>query len=332
MSSQQSLFGPPPEPGPKQPPGFDFAAAERLPRSLRFGTSSWVYEGWKGQIYRREYSSAKRFRQESLAEYAAWPWFRTVGLDSSFYGPPTPATLDRMAEQLPDDVTWVAKVWEHITIPRFPEHPRYGGRAGKKNPDFLDLEVFLREVLPPFDRPGVREHCGPFLFEFATFPPRLLPHLPAIIERIDAFFAGLPREFRYAVEVRTPELLQPRWFDALARHDIAHCFNSWHRMPAVGRQRELARQCGVTEGLSVVRLLTVPGLAYADSVARYTPFDRLVDVADDVRDDTVEVILDGLATGGEVLVLVNNRLEGNSPATIDALGRAVLKRLEAVRG
>ncbi|MCO4769767.1 MAG: DUF72 domain-containing protein [Deltaproteobacteria bacterium] len=325
---QQSLFAPPAPAKPAQPEGFDFAAAERIPQNLRFGTSSWVYEGWKGQVYRESYGSAKAFRQESLAEYARWPWFGAVGLDSSFYAPPAPATLDRMARQLPPGMLWVAKVWEHITIPRFPNHPRYGDRAGALNPDFLNAEVFAREVLPPFDRDGVREHCGPFLFEFQTLPPRVLPHLARVLERMDAFFGALPSRFRYAVELRTPELLIPEWFELLRRHRVAHCFNSWHRMPPLHHQLHVARSAGGDCGdVRLLRLLTVPGMEYGASVERFAPFDRLLDQADEVREAAVEIALEGLAAGAQTIVLVNNRLEGNSPATIDALGRAILDAL-----
>jgi uncharacterized protein YecE (DUF72 family) len=331
-TEQQTLFGDTSSalPAPVEPPGFDFAAAARIPANLSFGTSSWVYEGWKGQVYRGAYRSGKAFRQESLAEYARWPWFRTVGLDASFYAPPSPQTLDRMAAQLPPGMRWVSKVWEALTIPRFRTHPRYGDRAGKLNPDFLDAEVFCREVLAPFDRPGVRERCGPFLFEFQTLPPRVLPHVDRVLDRMDRFFAALPRTFRYAVELRTPELLVPDWFAILRRHGIAHCFNSWHRMPGIGEQAVVAAQSGGDAGdVRLLRLLTPPGVEYGESVERFAPYDRLVEEASDVRREAIELVLDGLRAGAEVIVIANNRLEGNSPATIDALGRAILRRLEA---
>ena len=39
---------------------------------IRFGTSTWTYEGWQGQVYTRQYAKSK-FAQECLGEYA-WFW------------------------------------------------------------------------------------------------------------------------------------------------------------------------------------------------------------------------------------------------------------------
>jgi len=50
----------------------------------------------------------------------------------------------------------------------------------------------------------------------------------------------LPRDFRYAVELRNPELLTDAHGAVLVRHGVAHVFNSWNEMPAIGAQLELA--------------------------------------------------------------------------------------------
>ncbi len=330
---QQSLFaaGPPTgaAPGP-EPPGFHFEAAQRVPATVRFGTSSWVYPGWRGLIYRRLYRSERAFRQESLAEYAAWPWFRAVGVDSTFYGPPEPSTVARWDQQLPPDFRIVPKVWEHVTIPRFPTHPRYGDQAGRLNPHFLDPELVVREVLAPL-RP-VADRIGALLFQLQEMPPRVLPHLDGIVKRFARFFAALPTDVRYAVEVRNPELLTPAWFEMLRDHRVAHCFNAWNRMPSLAEQRVLAEQGGgLVKDLRVLRLLTPTGLTYQESVDRFQPYDSLQVEQPQVRQDAVELLLGALDEGAESFVLVNNRLEGNSPATIDALGRMLVDRLEQIR-
>ena len=65
---------------------------------IRFGTSTWAYEGWQGQVYKREYARSK-FSQECLGEYCQYqyhgePLFRTVGNDSTFYRPPPRISSD----------------------------------------------------------------------------------------------------------------------------------------------------------------------------------------------------------------------------------------------
>ena len=92
---------------------------------IRFGTSTWTYEGWKGTIYNRVYTKSN-FKQTCLEEYAEYPLFGTVGIDHTFYGPANDETLKRYASQLPDvqqeDVTI-----RHSETPRSqPErsHPR----------------------------------------------------------------------------------------------------------------------------------------------------------------------------------------------------------------
>ena len=67
---------------------------------IRFGTSTWTYEGWQGQVYQKQYHKTT-FARECLGEYCQYfyndngaPLFRTVGNDSTFYRPPhgEPAT------------------------------------------------------------------------------------------------------------------------------------------------------------------------------------------------------------------------------------------------
>ena len=77
------------------------ALASRLPGHVRFGTSSWSFPGWQGLVY-AEAASEKRLAERGLAEYAEHPLFSTVGIDSSYYRPLSPALVARYNGQLPD--------------------------------------------------------------------------------------------------------------------------------------------------------------------------------------------------------------------------------------
>jgi len=78
-----------------------------------------------------------------------------VGLDHSFYRPPSISQLAHYASQVPDDFHICPKAWEGITIPAYADHPRYGGKAGNPNPRFLDAAWCDEMVLRP-----VREGLG----------------------------------------------------------------------------------------------------------------------------------------------------------------------------
>ena len=89
-------------------------------------------------------------------------------------------------------------VWEEITIPSYAKQPRYGTRAGQRNPRFLDAKLFNELVLTPFREARFEPHTGPFLCEFQRHG---MP-TEELCSRPDGFFGQLPHDFRYAVEIR----------------------------------------------------------------------------------------------------------------------------------
>ncbi len=294
--------------------------AALLPPDVRFGTSSWNYPGWRGLVYAKDYRGTGA-AAAMLEEYARFPLFRTVGIDSSFYGPPTPATYQRYASALPAGFPCVAKVWDRITVHTFAK-AREPGRAGQRNPDFLNPELFLEEVWGPA-REHFGEHQGPFVFEFQAIAreDRVTPE--AFAERLDRFFEALPREGRYAVEARNPEFLTPAYFAVLRGHDVAHVLNSWTRMPSLGEQLDLPG--ALTAGFLVARALLRPGRAYADAVDAFAPYDRVRDPNPELRADLVRLVETAIRLRIPAYLLVNNRAEGSAPYTIIEVARLLGK-------
>jgi uncharacterized protein YecE (DUF72 family) len=133
----------------------------------RFGTSSWAYEGWQGLVYQRPYPKS-RFSQDTLTEYAGYavdgvPLFPTVGIDHSFCQSASTRQLAHYAEQVPEHFRFCSEVWEEITIPAYPNLPRYGAKAGKPNPLFLDTGAFRDMVWAPAPARRIRRcACKPF--------------------------------------------------------------------------------------------------------------------------------------------------------------------------
>jgi uncharacterized protein YecE (DUF72 family) len=323
MSDQLELFGAP-EPTPEPDPQLE-ALARAVPRHVRFGTSSWTFEGWRGLVYQKRYASKQAFVRESLAEYARYPLFGTVGIDRSYYAPMTPPELAGYAAQLPPGFPCCSKVWSEITTRVFPRHPRHGERAGQPNPSFLDPGLFADAVLGPLEDAFV-EHAGPLVVELPPAPRPTDPRrFAAAVER---FLAAVPETFRYAFELREPQLLTDRYLDVLRAHPHAsHVFNLHSRMPPLSRQ--LGRGRTLMHDLAVVRLMLPPGHRYDELKAAYAPFDRLVDPQPAMRADVLRLVDETAARGMQLFVLVNNKAEGSSPWTVRALAEALRRRAQA---
>jgi uncharacterized protein YecE (DUF72 family) len=334
--SQLSLFGAGDGDGPKKEIGVvephvtpeDRELAERLPRFVRFGTSSWSFPGWAGIVWKGRPTESQLARS-GLEAYASHPLLRAVSLDRSYYGPVRAedlagykaqlATARSRAQSVPG-FRVLSKVWDEITTAIFPNHPRYGARAGTRNPHFLDAGRFTSEVLAPYletswTRPDEPE-AGPFLFELTPMPRNALAERE-LVARVDDFVSRLPSGPRWAFELRNAELFGSRWIDMLRANRAAHVFTFWTAMPPL---RDQLRARAIVAPFTVVRLMLPPYTRYASRKVELAPFDKIVEPQEDMRQDVVEILRAAAEAGcDEGFVLVNNKAEGSAPLTVRVL-------------
>ena len=315
-AAQPDLFGSGAEPLPEPPPTV-VGLAKKLPSNIRFGTSTWTYDGWAGDVYHRPYKGAQPARR--LEEYAHYPLFRTVGIDSAFYDPPTEQTLTAYAKALPPGFPCVSKVWDRITARRFNQDRRWANLAGLRNPDFLNAQLFKDAVLLPYAR-AFKDHAGCFVFEFQAMRGKDLPDIGDWADELNGFLEQLPRDFRYGVELRNPELLHDLHGAVLKRNGVAHVFNSWTEMPPIGAQLDLPWT--FPADFTVARALLKPGRKYEDAVRLFQPYERIREPQPDLRRDLMRLMSEAVRRRIEALIVVNNRAEGNAPGTIRALADA----------
>jgi len=302
-------------------PGAEVTAlARQLPPTVRFGTSTWTYDGWFGDVYHRHYRGPQPALR--LEEYARYPLFRTVGIDSAFYDPPSEKELESYARALPPGFPCVSKVWDRITAKRLGQDAPQPGLAGMRNPDFLNAALFKDSVLGPYSR-VFRDHAGCFVFEFQAMRGKDLPDPLQWADQLDDFLGELPRDFRYAVELRNSELLTGVHGEVLKRHGVAHVFNSWTEMPPIGDQVELGWTFPTS--FTVARALLKPGRRYGNAVKQFQPYDRVQEPLADLRNDLVRLVTQAHRQRVEAFILANNRAEGNAPGTIRAVARLWLE-------
>ncbi|MBX3190285.1 MAG: DUF72 domain-containing protein [Labilithrix sp.] len=311
----------------------DRETAARLPRFIRFGTSSWSFPGWARVLW----EPSATLTEESLARaglyaYARHPLFRTVGIDRSYYGPLRADDVATYAAQIDaahaaapslPPFRFVSKVWDEITTAVFPRHPRYGARAGQPNPHFLDANRFLSEVLEPYR--AFAAHAGAFVFELTPMPRGALDEV-SLTQAIDGFLSRLPGGFRWAFELRNEELLGARWFDVLRAHGAAHVFTYWTAMPSIRAQ--LAHAGAISSRFVVARLMLPPFARYDEKKAAFAPFDRIVAPQPDMHDDVLALLRAAAEHGcDDAFVVVNNKAEGSAPLTVRALAARAAREL-----
>ncbi len=108
----------------------------------------------------------------------------------------------------------------------------------------------------------------------------------------------------------------------LKAHGVAHVYNHWSYMPPLADQHRSLEQT-FTASHTVIRLLTPLGLKYEQAVERYKPYDRIVQPQPRMRQETIDLVKQAAAEGISAYVLANNRSEGCSPLTVQALAEAL---------
>jgi len=297
--------------------GYADRNAARLRRwaeqGIFFGTSSWKYPGWKGQVYTRRYPSQKAFQRDCLAEYAQL--FPTVCADFALYDFPDPGQMAWINDQTPEGFSVSLKVTDRITIKRYPSLPRYGKLAGEENPDFLNSDLFAEAFLRPLEKLGRKR--GVIIFEFSAFAPNTGVDRERFITMLDGFLSSLPRPYAYAVEIRNKEFLTADYLEMLRRHGVAHVLNNWTRMPPVIEQLTVG---GVlTAQFTTVRALLKPGRTYQQAVEMFQPYEEIKEENPELRAGLVETARRCVAEGKQLYAYINNRAEGNSPKTIEGI-------------
>jgi uncharacterized protein YecE (DUF72 family) len=294
--------------------------ANKLPRSLRLGTMSWSFAGWRGLVYSTD-AEPKLLAEGGLGAYTQHPLLGAVEVDRSFYEPLPARYFAAIAAQAPDDFRFIVKAHEGCTLSSYPHHARYGQRQGELNPRYLDAAYATDAVVGPCVE-GLGDKLGALLFQF---PPQDAGEPSAFAERLHDFLVRLPRGVPYAVELRTPELLSVPYARALESAGALHAHNVWGNMPSVLLQARLIPPAARKPLL--VRWLMRRGDDYEGARSRFLPFSRLAEPDLSNRDAIATLIAKALAHDVPAFVLINNKAEGCAPESAVELARTIAQRL-----
>src|SRR6266849_6096490 len=163
---------------------------------IRLGTSSFTATGWQGSFY------PKGLRPADYLSYYA-QHFDTVEIDSTFYATPNVSVVRSWNAKTPEGFLFAAKVPQEIT------HKRV----------LKDCDEEFKVFLTTMETLG--EKLGPLLFQFGKFDKYAFKSVDDFLARLVPFLKRLPKEHKFAVEIRNKDWLVPKLADVLEEHGVA---------------------------------------------------------------------------------------------------------------
>jgi uncharacterized protein YecE (DUF72 family) len=257
------------------------------------GTSAFTAAGWEGTFYPASMKPA-----EYLRHYATK--FRTVEVDSTFYGTPKPERVRAWYEKTPADFVFAAKVPQVITHEKM----------------LLDCEAEAAEFVQTMELLG--EKLGPLLLQFGYFAPTIFRNSREFVERLAPFLkklAGMSeREHRFVVEIRNKAWLDERLLETLREHRVALALTDHSYMPRPWEQKEKSGRPAelITADFAYVRWLgDRKGIEAITTRWDKTVVDRRSDL-----EHWVEMFRELRRRNLQVYAYANNHYAGNGPGTV----------------
>lgn len=263
---------------------------------IHFGTSSWRYRGWEGTIYGGGYESEGEFQRECLKEYSQL--LGCVGLEATYFSWPTPEGMNVLSESTPPGFIFCPKVSKQITTPG--------------NPSYLNAAHFTEKFLKPLE--SLRPKLGLIHFEWSGEEAQAW----------EKFFAAVPRDYSYAVELKNSASATVENFAKLRAWQVSPAFS----FSASGMKEQFAAylESGGGQDSSPILLLAGPrpGQTAEEAVRLYSPYKEIRDVYNPGRVDICDLALWAIERKRKIFALIHNHFEGSAPHTIAGLVERVL--------
>lgn len=179
-----------------------------LPDNLYVGTVSWSKSDWVGAFYPANLQPA-----QFLETYART--FRAVEIDSTFYRIPLRSMVSGWRDRTPKGFVFAAKV------PRVITHQKVLNDCQK------ELSTFLKAMEPLGDK------LGPLLLQFPYFNKNVFASREQFDKLLRPFLDGLPKGFRFAVEIRNKNWISWDFLELLKERSVGFTLLAQAWMPPI---------------------------------------------------------------------------------------------------
>ncbi len=253
---------------------------------IRLGTSAFTAAGWDGTFYPPGMKPA-----DYLSFYATR--FNSVEVDSTFYRSPTKATVQGWANKTPQGFIFAAKVPQLVTHEKI----------------LVDCDAEFKEFVQTMDLLG--DKLGPLLLQFGYFNKKAFVGVNDFLARLKPFLKKLPKDHKFAVEIRNKNWLVPQFIETLREHSVALALidQSWMPRPSAWFEKFDP----ITADFSYVRWLGDRKWIEAQTkVWNKIIVDRSAELA-----EWVEVLKTVHKRKIQILAFANNHFAGFGPATVE---------------
>jgi uncharacterized protein YecE (DUF72 family) len=191
-----------------------------FPRNVYVGTSGWTYPDWLGSFYPAD------LKPQDIIQYYA-RYFRAVEIDSTYYTIPARSVVAGWKENTPPGFVFAAQVPGVITHQKVMKDCQH------------ELTTFLNSVELLGDR------LGPLLLQFPYFNRNTFASRAQFDKLLLPFLKTLPREFKFAVEIRNKNWISWDFLEILRDHSVAFVVIAQAWMPSIDvLARALDLLCG----------------------------------------------------------------------------------------
>ena len=253
---------------------------------ILLGTSAFTAAGWEGTFYPPGTKPA-----DYLRHYAQH--FNSVEVDSTFYRIPSLSTVKGWYEKTPKGFIFAAKIPQVITHEKL----------------LVDCDDDVAQFLKVMHALG--EKLGPLLFQFGYFNKKAFVGVNDFLARLRPFLKKLPKDHKFAVEIRNKNWLVPQFVETLRERGAALTLIDQAWMPRSAQWFEKIDP--ITADLTYVRWLgDRKGIEEQTKTWDRVIVDRSADLA-----EWVEVLKTVHKRKIQILAFANNHYAGYGPGTVE---------------
>lgn len=281
----------------------------RLPSDLiRIGTSSFSESDWVGPFYPKGTKSG-----EFLTYYAGK--YNTVEIDATYYAVPSKRTVEGWVHKTPEDFVVAAK---------FPKSIVHCGDGPRPDPErilvpeytYQDRDLFLENMSL------LGKRLGPLLIQFPYFNKATFSSKERFFHRLNTFLGDLPKDFRYAVEIRNRHWLGKTFSEILRGHNVSLTLVDQAWMPHGDEMSAILEP--ITSDFVYVRLLG----DRKEIEAITQSWDKEVIDRGESLARWADLLTEMIKAQTKTLVYVNNHYAGHAPTTVERLFTMIEERLK----